>query len=89
MEDTRIMDFGMPTLIGCASFDESVALCQRLGLNFVELNMNLPEYQSARLEAALNRRPADIYCTIHMDENLNPFDFNPAVARGEWNPKKQ
>ena len=74
------MDFGMPTLIGCASPQESAALCRRLGLSFIELNMNLPEYQPDRLEEVLKNRPDDIYYTLHLDENLNPFDFNAAVA---------
>jgi len=45
---------------------------------FVELNMNLPEYQADRLDVAALRRIAEkygIYYTIHLDENLNPCDF--------------
>lgn len=77
------MDFGMPTLIGSASPEKSAALCRQLGLGFIELNMNLPEYQPDRLEEVLKNRPDDIYYTLHLDENLNPFDFNTVVA-GAW-----
>ena len=54
-----------------------------LGLGFVELNMNLPEYQTDRLDVARLLEIADkygIYYTIHLDENLNPCDFNNKVA---------
>ena len=44
------MQFGMPTLIEHAGLAENVRLCRRLGLNFIELNMNFPEYQLPALE---------------------------------------
>ena len=78
------MDFGMPTLIENRTLEESVALCRELGLSFVELNMNLPQYQIECLEnIEYLKRIADdagIYFTIHLDENLNVADFNAAVA---------
>ncbi len=44
------MDFGMPVLIENKSIKDNIALCRRLRLDFLELNMNLPEYQADRLE---------------------------------------
>ena len=41
---------GMPTLIEKSSARENAELCARLGLRFVELNMNLPEYQVPEIE---------------------------------------
>ena len=80
----RVMQLGMPTLIENRTLENNVALCAGLGLNFIELNMNFPEYQVARLEQAdqLLRlaEGAGIYYTIHLDENLNVADFNPLVA---------
>ena len=78
------MEFGMPTLIENRTLEDNVALCAELGLRFIELNMNFPEYQVARLERTsellrLGER-AGIYFTIHLDENLNVADFNPLVA---------
>ena len=35
----------MPTLLEAASPESAAALCRELGLQFVELNMNLPQYQ--------------------------------------------
>ena len=78
------MQFGMPTLIENRTLEDNAALCAELGLSFVELNMNFPEYQVARLEQVEELRRiaegAGIYYTIHLDENLNVADFNPLVA---------
>lgn len=76
--------FGMPTLIEADSPEEALGLCRELGLDFVELNMNLPQYQAAGLEdtaylKALGQKYQAGY-TIHLDENLNVCDFNRAVA---------
>lgn len=75
--------FGMPTLIECPSLEQTLSLCCELGLDFVELNMNLPEYQLDRMDGADVKRIFQRYCkypTIHLDENLNVCDFNSAVA---------
>lgn len=77
------MLFGMPTLIENRTLAENIALCKRLGLRFIELNMNFPEYQLDQLEgeALLDAaEAAGIYYTIHLDENLNVADFNPLVS---------
>ena len=47
------MQFGMPTLIENHTLEENAALCESLGLSFVELNMNFPEYQVDRLEQTI------------------------------------
>ena len=78
------MQFGMPTLIENKTLEDNISLCKRLGLNFIELNMNFPEYQLEQLEhtekfiqiAEQNK----IYYTIHLDENLNIADFNMLVS---------
>lgn len=77
------MELGMPTLIECKTTEECAALCRALGLQFVELNMNLPQYQPGRIRAEELQAIAEkyrIYYTIHLDENLNVSDFNPYVA---------
>ena len=78
------MQFGMPTLIENPTLKDNIALCRSLGLRFIELNMNFPEYQLDQLEQTdeLLRAAEDagIYYTIHLDENLNIADFNPLVA---------
>ena len=78
------MQFGMPTLIENRTLEDNVRLCTGLGLRFIELNMNFPEYQTERLEQTeeLLRagEEAGIYYTVHLDENLNIADFNRLVS---------
>ena len=78
------VQFGMPTLIENRTLEENAALCAALGLSFIELNMNFPEYQTdclERTEALLQiAEKAGLYYTIHLDENLNIADFNPLVS---------
>lgn len=77
------MNYGMPTLIENKTLDENIELCGKLGLSFIELNMNFPEYQIDKLENVeqfiKKAEEAGIYYTIHLDENLNIADFNPLV----------
>ena len=78
------MQFGMPTLIENRTLEENIALCASLGLDFIELNMNFPEYQTDCLERTDDlvraAEKAGIYYTIHLDENMNIADFNPLVT---------
>ncbi|MBO4406578.1 MAG: sugar phosphate isomerase/epimerase [Clostridia bacterium] len=79
------MQFGMPTLIENRTLSENAALLKALGLAFIELNMNFPEYQIDRLEetGVLLRLAEEngFYYTLHLDENLDAADFNPLVSR--------
>ena len=79
------MQFGMPTLIENHTLEENAALCEALGLRFIELNMNFPEYQMDRLEQTDELvRIAEqhhLYYTVHLDESLNIADFNPLVTQ--------
>lgn len=77
------MDYGMPTLAGLDTLEENVRLCAELGLSFIELNMNLPGCQAEALDVGQLCRWKEefgIYFTLHLDENLNPCDFNRAVS---------
>ena len=77
------MSFGMPTLIETSTLEECAKLCVELGLDFIELNMNMPQCQLDKIDVDYFRSIADkygIYYTIHLDENLNVCDFNSYVA---------
>lgn len=78
------MQLGMPTLIENHTLEDNICLCKKLNLQFLELNMNFPEYQIHKLEHTDEfYRIADeagVYYTIHLDENLNIADFNMLVA---------
>ena len=79
-----MIQFGMPTLIENRTLQDNISLCAGLGLRFIELNMNFPEYQLEGLEQTDRlleaADAAGIYYTIHLDENLNIADFNSLVT---------
>lgn len=78
-----MVTFGMPTLIEIPQIESCAALCRELGLSFVEMNMNLAQYQVQTMEKARLKRVArenGIGYTIHLDENMNVAEFNPLVA---------
>ena len=78
-----MLRYGMPTLIETATIEECAALCREVGLSFVEMNMNLPQYQVQTMEEAHLKQVAKDYgisYTIHLDENLNVCDYSPLVA---------
>ena len=75
----------MPTLIELASLNANVALCRELGLSFVELNMNLPEYSPECLPAERLRACRDatgIDFTLHLPEELDLAAFNRHAREG-------
>ena len=79
----KTIDFGMPTLIESSSLESCVKLCKQLGLDFIELNMNLPQYQIESIDIEQLKsicKSESIYFTIHLDENLNVCDFNNKIA---------
>lgn len=76
--------FGMPTLVELPSLAENAALCRALELDFVELNMNLPQYQLDELNAREMLQIAQeygVFFTFHLDENVNVCDFNTYLAQ--------
>lgn len=79
------MQLGMPTLIEHNKLEQSAMLCKELGLDFIELNMNLFQYQIEQLEDTDKfmkiARQYGIFYTIHLDENMNICDFNRAVSK--------
>lgn len=78
------MVFGMPTLIELNELSATMELCKKLRLSFIELNMNLPQYQLEQLENVdyliEMMDKYKIFYTIHLDENLNICDFNHLVS---------
>lgn len=75
---------GMPGMIELADAESCARVCRELGLQFVELNSNFPQYQLKNMDAAeLNRIAAEygIRYTIHLDDEMNVAEFNPYVAQ--------
>ena len=78
------MKLGMPALLEHESLEQTAALCRDLGLDFIELNLNLPQYQPGRVDTDGIRRVGEEYgieYSLHLDENLSLFEFNPMVAK--------
>ncbi|MFO7637224.1 MAG: sugar phosphate isomerase/epimerase family protein [Clostridia bacterium] len=76
------MQLGMPTLIELKSAEACAELCCELGLGFIELSMDLPNYQAEKLIADELRRIADkykVFYTIHLEGFLDPCVFNSRV----------
>jgi sugar phosphate isomerase/epimerase len=62
----------MPALIDLSGLDACVRLCGQLGLSFIELNLNMPEFQPDTLDARRLRRISareGVRFTLHLDEN--------------------
>ena len=80
---SRIL-YGMSTLIECDSLDKTIKLCKELKLDFIEINMNLPQYQKNNIDINMMKRHIlndNIFFTIHLDENLKVCDFNEEVSK--------
>lgn len=76
----------MPFLLETKTLEDACALARSLGLAFVELNMNFPECGLERLNAGALKalqKEYGLYFTLHLDEGLDAFAFNPLV-RGAW-----
>ena len=64
--------FGMPTLIEKNSILDNVILCNELGLDFIELNMNLPYCIDAKPEELLKlKEEYNIGFTLHFPEDID------------------
>ncbi len=72
------MRWGMPTLVEYPDLERNVRLCKQLGLQFVEINMNLPMFQAGNLERI--EPDPEVGFTIHLDEQFDPANFNEKIA---------
>lgn len=77
-----MFQFGMPTLLEFESLEMNAKYCKENGLKFIEINMNMPQYQVE----ALNRdhlldlmKRYDIYFTFHMADNLDIANFQKEI----------
>ena len=76
---------GMPTMVEMRSIEEGAALCRELGLEFLELNINFPQFTLDMLDVEELKRIAaqyGIFYTLHLDDEMSIADFNPYVADG-------
>lgn len=81
------MSLGMPTLVELNTIEENVKLCTELGLDFIEINMNLPQYQTQKLnidELLTLQRRSNIFFTFHLPEDLCIAHFNDKIREAHW-----
>jgi len=74
--------WGMPTLIELEGIEANANLCKSLGLGFIELNMNLPEYQPDRIDIeklVYIQEKSNIFYTLHLPEEFDIANFNENV----------
>jgi sugar phosphate isomerase/epimerase len=75
----------MPALIEYSSLEENVALCTRLGFDFIELNMNMPYSFPENLSAEKVREAAEangIEFTMHAHDEVDLASFHGTVRDG-------
>jgi sugar phosphate isomerase/epimerase len=75
----------MPALIEYSSLEENVALCTRLGFDFIELNMNMPYSFPENLPAEKVREAAEtngIEFTLHAHDEVDLASFHDSVREG-------
>ena len=76
---------GMPALLELPSVEANVELSRKLGLSFVELNMNLPAFRPGALPAerllALTEETG-VGFTLHLPEEVDLASFHPSIREG-------
>ena len=80
-----MIQFGAPTMVEMASLEQGAKVCRDLGLNFLELNINFPQYLLTELDAQRLRALSEeygIFYTLHLDDEMSIADFNPYIAQG-------
>lgn len=88
MELEQKITLGMPTLIEYQNIEQNISLCKELGLSFIELNMNLPQFQVNNIDPDFYKElmsKYNIFFTIHLPEEINISDFNFGVREAYIN----
>lgn len=76
---------GMPVLIEMPDLDRTVELCQELELDFIELNMNMPEFCPEALDPYELKditQDTGIQFTLHSPDELDLGSLHPTVRQG-------
>ncbi len=74
--------WGMQNLLEVGNLESNIEVCRNLGLDFIELNMNLPECQPNRLDVdkllELKKR-YNIFYTFHLAETFDITSFDDDI----------
>ena len=80
-----MLKFGAPTMVEMETLEQAAKDCAVLKLEFLELNINFPQYTLDRLDADELEELAGrfgIFYTLHLDDEMSIADFNPYIAEG-------
>ena len=80
-----MLKFGAPTMVEMETLEQGAKACRDLDLDFLELNINFPQYGLERLDVEKLRvlsREYGIFYTLHLDDEMSIADFNPYIADG-------
>lgn len=84
-EVITVMQFGAPTMVEMENLEQAAALCRELRLDFLELNINFPQYALRELQVDRLKELSQQYgisYTLHLDDEMSIADFNPYIAEG-------
>ncbi len=79
------MKLGMPALIEFDSLEENIRLCNDLGLDFIELNMNYPIFMPENFsyeKVKSVKKEYEIDFTVHFPEEIDLTSFHPSIRKG-------
>ena len=80
-----MLKYGAPTMVEMETLEQAAQVCADLKLDFLELNINFPQYLLRELDANKLRELAaryGIFYTLHLDDEMSIADFNPNIAQG-------
>lgn len=80
-----MVKIGAPTMVEMESIRQGAESCREMGLSFLELNINFPQFTLEKLDVAELKAIAEefgIFYTLHLDDEMSIADFNPYVADG-------
>lgn len=80
-----MLKFGAPTMVEMETLEQAAQVCAGLGLNFLELNINFPQFLLTKLDVEKLRELSakyGIFYTLHLDDEMSIADFNPYIAEG-------
>ena len=80
-----MLKFGAPTMVEMENLAQGAEVCRELDLDFLELNINFPQYLLEKLDVAQLKKLAGeygIFYTLHLDDEMSIADFNPYIAEG-------
>ncbi len=80
-----MLKYGAPTMVEMETLEQAAQACRDLDLDFLELNINFPQYTLPRMNPEKLRELSEkygIFYTLHLDDEMSIADFNSYVAQG-------